>query len=81
MKISNLQELIMGVETPMPPVRMNARRPEGRPAAGIITVKKSSIFMVWVRTTRSCTFLQICTNQHEYITPGSTSPGMPECQE
>jgi hypothetical protein len=40
MKIAILNLLIMGVETPMPPVGMNARRPEGRPAAGIITVEK-----------------------------------------
>jgi len=40
MKISKHWELIMGVETPMPPIAMNARRPEGRPAAGIITVEK-----------------------------------------
>ena len=35
----NVQELMMGVETPIPPIAMNARRPEGRPAAGIITVE------------------------------------------
>jgi hypothetical protein len=40
MKISKPQELIMEVETPMPPLAMNTRRPEGRPAAGIITVEK-----------------------------------------
>ena len=30
----------MGLETRMPPLAMNVRRPEGRPAAGIITVEK-----------------------------------------
>ena len=30
----------MGVETPIPPIAMNAHLPEGRPAAGIITVEK-----------------------------------------
>ena len=30
----------MGVETPEPPIAMNVRRPEGRPAAGIITIEK-----------------------------------------
>ena len=30
----------MGVETPIPPIAMDARRPEGRPAAGIFTVEK-----------------------------------------
>jgi hypothetical protein len=38
---------------------MNARRPEGRHAAGIIIVEKESpIFMVWVRTLCPCMFLQ-----------------------
>ena len=40
MKISKPQESIMGVETPIPPIAMNAHLPEGRPAAGIITVEK-----------------------------------------
>jgi hypothetical protein len=31
---------MMGVETLQTPIGMNARRPEGRPAAGIITVEK-----------------------------------------
>jgi hypothetical protein len=30
---------LMGVETPIPPVMINARRPEGRPAAGFWEVK------------------------------------------
>ncbi len=29
----------MGVKTPIPPIAMNARRPEGRPAAGSIRLK------------------------------------------
>jgi hypothetical protein len=81
----------MGVETPIPPIAMNARRPEGRPAAGIIMVeKKSSIFRVWVRTLCSYPFLQskkrglCCTRDQENYAGvpavteiGSTSAGNP----
>jgi hypothetical protein len=31
---------MMGVDTPIPPILMNARRPEGRPAAGFRTVNE-----------------------------------------
>jgi hypothetical protein len=59
MKISKHRELIMGVETPMPPIAMNARRPEGRPAAGIITVEKGiTDFYASGVNSRSCAFLQ-----------------------
>ena len=34
---------MMGVETPIPPVEMNARRPEGRPAADFMEVKKTGM--------------------------------------
>jgi len=48
----------MGVETPMPPIAMNARRPEGRPAAGIIIVEKViTDFHVSGVNSRSCAFL------------------------
>ena len=40
MKIRKPQEPDRGIETPIPPIAMNARRPEGRPAAGITTVEK-----------------------------------------
>ena len=33
------QESVMGVEPPISPIAMNARRPGGRPAAGIITIE------------------------------------------
>jgi hypothetical protein len=49
----------MGVENPVPPVAMNARRPEGRPAAGIVTVEKVIIdFHDSGVNARSCPFLQ-----------------------
>ena len=48
----------MGVETPMPPIAMNAPRPEGRPAAGIITVEKAITgFHASGVSARSCAFL------------------------
>jgi len=59
MKISKHRELIMGVETPMPQLAMNARRTEGRPAAGIITVEKViTDFYAYGVNSRSCAFLQ-----------------------
>jgi hypothetical protein len=34
---------MMGVDTPIPPVMIDARRPEGRPAAGFMTVEENSL--------------------------------------
>ena len=49
----------MGVKIPMPPRAMNARRPKGRPAAGIITVEKTITgFHALGVNSRSCAFLQ-----------------------
>jgi hypothetical protein len=42
-----LQELLMGVETPLPPKKINAAAPEGVPPRRIKMVKMQ-IFMGWV---------------------------------
>ena len=48
----------MGVATPIPPIAMNARRPEGRPAAGNITVEKVIPDFLGLGANLSCVFLQ-----------------------
>jgi len=49
----------MGIKDPVSPVTMNARRPEGRPAAGINTVENVIIdFHASGVNSRSCAFLQ-----------------------
>ena len=42
----NSKKSLMGVETPIPPVMINARRPEGRPAAGFWEVEENSLMCV-----------------------------------
>jgi hypothetical protein len=49
MKRGDLQELLMGVETPIPPKMINAAAPDGAPPRRIKTVEKIiAIFHGWV---------------------------------
>ena len=71
MKINKPQELIMGVETPIHPIAMTARSPDGRPAAGIITVEKViTDFHGSGVNACSCPFLQ----SRFFLTPGLRQP-------